>query len=69
MSTSERNPRTAAYLSDRDLAVRYGISRPTVWRWAGNGTLPAPVKLSEGCTRWRVSDIEARDAERFGGAA
>lgn len=64
MSTSNANPRFSAYVSDRDLAARYNISRPTVWRWAHSGNLPKPVKLSEGCTRWRLSEIEARDAAR-----
>ncbi|KAB8180171.1 AlpA family phage regulatory protein [Lysobacter maris] len=57
------------YLSDRDLAVRYGINRATVWRWSDAGTLPQPVKLSPGCTRWRLSDIQAFEADRAKAAA
>jgi predicted DNA-binding transcriptional regulator AlpA len=70
MSVSERNARAtaclavAAFLSDRDVAARYRVSRPTVWRWAGNGNLPPPVKLSQGATRWRLEDLLAFEAAR-----
>lgn len=46
-----------AYLRDIDVAIRYDVSRPTIWRWVKYGTLPQPVKLSNGATRWRISDL------------
>lgn len=49
------------YIPDTAVAERYGISRITVWRWVATGRLPAPVKLSPGCTRWRVADLEAAE--------
>ncbi len=52
------------YVRDTDLAARYSISRCTVWRWVHKGLLPAPIHLSEACTRWRLDQIERRDAER-----
>ena len=52
------------YVSVLDLAQRYHINRATVWRWAQRGIIPAPVKLSEQCTRWRLAEIERCDAER-----
>lgn len=48
-----------AFLKDTEVAVRYGVSRPTIWRWTKNGNLPKPVKLGAGSTRWRASDLEA----------
>lgn len=51
------------YVSDVQLAARYGVSRSTIWRWVASGRLPSPVALSPGTTRWLVSEIEARDAE------
>lgn len=45
------------YLSDNQLAKRYDVSRVTIWRWASQGRLATPVKLSPGCTRWRMSDV------------
>lgn len=35
------------------------VSRATLWRWVAEGKFPAPVKLSEGITAWRSSDVEA----------
>lgn len=48
-----------AFLKDTEVAVRYGVSRPTIWRWTKNGKFPKPVKLGAGSTRWRASDLEA----------
>jgi len=55
------------YLSDTALAARFGVTRPTIWRWARLGPFPKPVKLSPGCTRWRVAEVEAFET-RMGGA-
>ncbi|RMX61788.1 helix-turn-helix transcriptional regulator [Roseibium alexandrii] len=53
------------YLSDQDLAVRWGIARPTVWRWhRENLSFPRCVKLTPGCSRWKLSDIEQWEASR-----
>ncbi|MCH9004944.1 MAG: AlpA family phage regulatory protein [Proteobacteria bacterium] len=52
------------YVSDLQLAVRYSVSRSTIWRWTERGILPTPVRLSSGCTRWKFADIEAHDAAR-----
>lgn len=47
------------YLSDKQLAERFGISRTTVWRWSkSSSSFPKPVNLGPGVTRWRVSAIE-----------
>lgn len=47
------------YLSDKELAARYEVSRVTPWRWTKKGSFPSPVKLGPNCTRWKLSDIEA----------
>jgi len=52
------------YLSDRQIATRFGVSRCTPWRWVERGQFPSPVQLSPGCTRWRLSDVEKWEAER-----
>lgn len=52
------------YLKDTEVAARYGISRATVWNWTDLSTFPKPVKLSPGCTRWRVADLDAWEADR-----
>lgn len=33
------------------------VSKSTWWAGCKTGRYPAPVKLSERCTAWRVSDI------------
>jgi predicted DNA-binding transcriptional regulator AlpA len=57
---SNHNQLTATnsgYASDAALAKFYDVHRGTIWRWAKEGKLPRPVKITEGCTRWRWEDI------------
>ena len=61
-----------AYLADKQVATRYGVSRQTPWGWYKKKStgFPAPVSLSPGCTRWRLSDLEAWEtAQAMQGAA
>jgi predicted DNA-binding transcriptional regulator AlpA len=48
---------TIQYLSDKSVAARYNVSRPTVWRWTKENNLPQPIKLN-GSTRWKLTDLE-----------
>lgn len=52
------------FVSASQLAERYEVDRSTIWRWAANGILPPPQKISDQVTRWDLKDIEKRDAER-----
>lgn len=53
------------YLSDQQLAARYGVHRTTLWRWVKSEPgFPKPVVLSLGCTRWKLSAIEGWEASR-----
>tara|TARA_R110001592_G_scaffold306270_1_gene579181 strand:+ start:353 stop:535 length:183 start_codon:yes stop_codon:yes gene_type:complete len=52
------------YYKDSELAVRYSVSRATIWRWVKNGLLPKPIQLSVGSTRWEREAIEALDSTR-----
>lgn len=53
------------YLSNAQLAARYGLHRTTLWRWAKTDpTFPKPVALSAGCTRWKLSAIEKWEVNR-----
>lgn len=52
------------YLSDKQVAERYGVHRATPWRWAEAQDFPAPVKITPGCTRWRLADVEEWEAKR-----
>jgi len=58
-------PASSIYLTDSQIAKRYGVTRQTVWRWANSDPLfGKPIKLSPGCTRWKLSEIEAWEASR-----
>lgn len=46
------------YVSDIQVANRFGVSRASIWRWAKIGDFPKPVKLSPGCSRWKVEDVQ-----------
>ena len=56
------------YLSDKQVGEHYGVSKSTVWRWVKKNTFPKPVKFSTGCTRWKLSDIEAWEVEQASAA-
>ncbi len=45
------------FMSDKQIAARYGVSRSTTWRWVRQGKFPQPVQLSKGTTRWRESTV------------
>ncbi len=53
------------YLSDRQIGERFGVHHLTPRRWTREDpTFPRPVKLSPGCTRWRLSEIEVWEAQK-----
>lgn len=53
------------YLTVRQAAARLAVSVPTVWRWARERPdFPKPHRLGPNCTRWRLSDLEAWEAQR-----
>ena len=53
------------YLSDKQLAERFSVGRATIWRWIKDQNFPKPIKLSENCTRWRLSDVEQWETTRY----
>ena len=55
----------ATYLSDRHLAERYNVHHLTPRRWLkADPSFPKPIRLTPGCTRWKLSDIEAWEAAK-----
>jgi len=52
------------YLSDTQVAKKYGVHRTTVWRWVKNESFPKPIKLSVGCTRWADKKIQDWEEKR-----
>lgn len=47
----------ASLVDDKTVAAIFNIHRNTVWRLSRSGRLPAPVKVAEQTTRWRVGDL------------
>lgn len=45
------------FLNDKKIADALGIHRVTLWRWSREGKFPKPVKLTNGSTRWKESEI------------
>lgn len=53
------------YFADKELAIRYGVSRQTIWRLAKlDPKFPKPIRLSPGSTRWLLSELEAWEASK-----
>jgi prophage regulatory protein len=42
-----------------DVCKLVGLSRSSIYSRVGEGSFPAPVKLSDHCVRWRREDLEA----------
>lgn len=52
------------HLSVKKVSERYETSPATIWRWVREGNFPRPVKLTPGCTRWRLTDLESWESSR-----
>jgi prophage regulatory protein len=58
------------YVSDKEAAIRFNVTRCTIRKWVRvNPEFPRPIRLSEGCTRWRVEDLDAFAMSRMEGRA
>ncbi len=52
------------FIRVNQLSQILGVAIVTCWRWSAQGRLPAPLKLSERVTVWRVESIrEWMDAQ------
>lgn len=49
------------FVTDRQLAARYAVSRASIWRWVSSGQLPQPIHLASGTTRWNLEDVERHE--------
>lgn len=53
------------YVTNRHLAARYNVHHLTPRRWVRDDpTFPKPIRLTPGCTRWKLSEIEAWEAAK-----
>ena len=49
------------FLSVGEVAQRYSVSVPTIWRWQKLGTFPHCYAIGSGTSRWAVADLEDYD--------
>jgi predicted DNA-binding transcriptional regulator AlpA len=61
---TDRNLEIVRFLNDTEVGWRYGISRPSVWRWVKTGYLPDPEALGPNTKRWRVATLDEWDQQR-----
>lgn len=60
ISPANQTGNTERLLGAQVLAVKFGVSPDTVYRWRRDGILPEPVLSGPGFTlRWLESDIDA----------
>lgn len=53
------------YVKDTQIAERLGTCRQTPWRLVkSDPTFPKPIRLSPGCTRWLLSELETWEASK-----
>jgi predicted DNA-binding transcriptional regulator AlpA len=64
LKPSALDPVDERFLTDKAVGGRFEVSRQTVWRWVQQGIFPAPVVISPGTTRWRLSDLLSFEASR-----
>jgi len=57
------------FITDLQVAERYAISRPSVWRWVRLGHLPPPESIGPNTRRWRIDTLDKWDARRAEDAA
>lgn len=61
-SATVRERAIPRFLSVKDVALRYVVSVPTIWRWVAKGRdFPHPIKIAQSTTRWAIADLEAYD--------
>jgi excisionase family DNA binding protein len=54
-----------AMLTAKEVAEILSTSKRTVWRWAAEGRIPKPCKLSNRSARWKASELQKFfDAQR-----
>jgi prophage regulatory protein len=52
------------YITIGTLADRLQVGVSTIYRWVAENRFPAPMEMTNGTSRWNVTDVEAWLAER-----
>jgi predicted DNA-binding transcriptional regulator AlpA len=67
--TTTHTPQPISFLREKEILVRFPVSRAHWWRGVKAGHYPQPVKLSKAITAWRSDEIEAFFQRIAGGNA
>ncbi len=46
-------------LSIKEVSYYVSLGKSNIWTMVKRGSFPAPRKISVGCTRWKLSEIQA----------
>ena len=46
------------YMRVNEVAEMLSVGKSTIWAWCKGNKFPAPIRLSERVTVWRLSEIE-----------
>ena len=65
VNTLKNEAPTPQFYRLTQLKSRLGVSGSSIWLWVKKGTFPAPIKLAENTTAWRVDDIDKWAAARI----
>ncbi len=59
----------AQFLSDKQFAARYGLTRQWVWQQVRRDpAFPRPIRFTNGCTRFDLRDVLAYESKKKGDA-
>jgi predicted DNA-binding transcriptional regulator AlpA len=60
--TSKNTRPGQTWLTAKQVAARFNVSVPTLWRWVATGAFPKPIAVTQRSCRWAESII--LDAEK-----
>ena len=54
----------AKFLTESQVAERYGVHKNSIRNWVANGKFMKPMRITEATYRWRLADIERWEEEK-----
>lgn len=62
---NESIPQTKGWVTARQIAARYGVTKPTVFNWLNAGVIPAEVAVGR-IFRFDLDEVDAALSQRSG---
>jgi predicted DNA-binding transcriptional regulator AlpA len=57
MMSSHNYANGQVWFTTKQVAARFKVSVPTIWRWVSNGRFPKPVTITARACRWSESAL------------